>query len=305
MKRARRIQRVAFFLSALGLSFLVYAGIELPRRALVAILAVLVALVGLPHGALDPLVARKAGLWKSISGVAGFMGAYLLLAAVAGLLWVWAPKFSLVAFLAYSAWHFSGDWRKWLSRGWRLCAGATVICAPSLLYPDLVAEYFSVLTGAEATSLVRVLQLLAFPALIGTIFLAARCLRTRPAVTAELAVLALSAVVLPPLVFFLLYFCSLHSPRHLIDTVRGMKPATAAATAAGLTLATVALGALFFVLSPSTQVDERLLRITFIGLAVLTVPHMILIEYFAARTGNEPAPETTPPSFENSSEMTL
>jgi len=304
MTRARRIQRVAFFLSALGLSLLVYSGIALPRGALVAIIAVLVAVLGLPHGALDPLVARKAGLWKSISGVAGFMGAYLLLAAVAGLLWVWAPKFSLVAFLAYSAWHFSGDWRDWLPRGWRLCAGATVICAPSLLYPDLVAEYFSVLTGAEATSLVRVLHWLAFPALVGTIFSAARCLRTRPAVAAELAVLALSAVVLPPLVFFLLYFCSLHSPRHLIDTVQGMNPATAAATAAGLTLVTVGLGALFFVLSPSTQVDERLLQITFIGLAVLTVPHMILIEYYAARAENEPALASTPPGFKNSSQMT-
>ena len=160
------------------------------------------------------------------------------------------------------------------------------------------------LTGAEATSLVRVLHWLAFPALVGTIFSAARCLRTRPAVAAELAVLALSAVVLPPLVFFLLYFCSLHSPRHLIDTVQGMNPATAAATAAGLTLVTVGLGALFFVLSPSTQVDERLLQITFIGLAILTVPHMILIEYYAARTENEPALASTPPGFKNSSQMT-
>ena len=288
MKRAREIQQGAFFLSALGLSLLVYSGIELPRGALLVILAALVALVGLPHGALDPLVARKAGLWRNSSGLACFLGAYLLLAAIAGLLWAWAPEFSLAAFLAYSSWHFSGDWSGWLSRGWRLCAGASVICAPSLLYPDLVAEYFSVLTGEDATALVRVLQWLAIPALAGTIFSAARCIGKRPAVAAELAVLAVSAIALPPLVFFLLYFCSLHSPRHLIDTVQGMKPATATATAAGLTLLTIGLGALFFVLSPSTQIDQRLLQITFIGLSVLTVPHMILIEYRAARPWREP-----------------
>jgi len=299
MKRAREIQQGAFFLSALGLSLLVYSGIELPRGMLLVILAALVALVGLPHGALDPLVARKAGLWRNPSGLAGFLGAYLLLAAIAGLLWAWAPEFSLAAFLAYSFWHFSGDWRDWLSRGWRLCAGATVICAPSLLYPDLVAEYFSVLTGEDATALVRVLQWLAIPALAGTIFSAARCIRTRPAVAAELAILAFSALALPPLIFFLLYFCSLHSPRHLIDTVQGMKPATATATAAVMTLLTVGLGALFFVLSPSTQVDQRLLQITFIGLSVLTVPHMILIEYYAARVGNDPAPAITRQGFEN------
>jgi Brp/Blh family beta-carotene 15,15'-monooxygenase len=287
MKRAREIQQGAFFLSALGLSLLVYSGIELPRGALLIVLAVLVVLVGLPHGALDPLVARKAGLWKNLSGLACFLGAYLLLAAIAGLLWAWAPKFSLAAFLAYSSWHFSGDWRDWLSRGWRLCAGATVICAPSLLYPDLVAEYFSVLTGEDATALVRVLQWLAIPALAGTIFSAARCIGKRP------------AVALPPLIFFLLYFCSLHSPRHLIGTVQGMKPATATATAAVMTLLTVGLGALFFVLSPSTQVDQRLLQITFIGLSVLTVPHMILIEYYAARVGNDTTPAITRQGFEN------
>ncbi len=299
MKRAREIQQGAFFLSAIGLSLLVYSGIELRRGPLLVILAVLVAVVGLPHGALDPLVARKAGLWRNPSGLACFLGAYLLLAAIAGLLWAWAPKFSLAAFLAYSFWHFSGDWRDWLSRGWRLCAGASVICAPSLLYPELVAEYFSVLTGEEASALVRVLQWLAIPALAGTIFSAARCIRTRPAVAAELAVLAVSAFALPPLIFFLLYFCSLHSPRHLIDTVQGLNPATATATAAGLTLLTVGLGALFFVLSPSAQIDQRLLQITFIGLSVLTVPHMILIEYYATRVGNAPVPATTRLGLEN------
>jgi len=286
MNRSHDIQQRVFFASALGLGVMVFSGIALPQGALLIIVAILVAVVGLPHGALDPLVARKAGLWKNPAGLAGFIAAYLLLAGIAGLLWIWAPKFSLAAFLAYSAWHFSGDWRDWLPRGWRLCAGATVICAPSIFYPDLVAGYFSVLTGEDATALVRVLQWLAIPALAGTIISAARCIRTRPKVAAELAVLAVSALALPPLIFFLLYFCSLHSPRHLIDTVQGMNRTTATATASGLTLVTVGLGALFFFLSPSTQIDQRLLQITFIGLAVLTVPHMILIEHYAARAGN-------------------
>jgi len=67
-----------------------------------------------------------------------------------------------------------------------------------------------------------------------------------------------------------------------------MNRGTATATAAGLTLVTVGLGALFFFLSPSTQIDQRLLQITFIGLAVLTVPHMILIEHYAAQVENHP-----------------
>ena len=285
MKRAQEIQQKVFFIAAIGVALLVFSGVNLPQAPLVIILVILVAVVGLPHGALDPLVARKAGLWKNPAGLAWFLTAYLALAAMALLLWMWAPKFSLAAFLAYSAWHFSGDWRDWLPRGWRLCAGAAVICAPSLLHPDLVAGYFSVLTGEDSSGIVRALQWLAIPALAGTIFSAARCIRTQPKVSAELGVLAVSALALPPLIFFLLYFCALHSPRHLIDTVQGMKRSTAAFTAIGITLATLALGALFFVLSPSAELDQRLLQITFIGLAVLTVPHMILIEHYAARSG--------------------
>jgi Brp/Blh family beta-carotene 15,15'-monooxygenase len=288
MKRARKIQQGIFFISALVLSVLVYFEVMLPQGILIVILALLVAVVGLPHGALDPLVARKAGLWRNPSGLARFIGAYLFLAAIAGLLWVWAPKFSLAAFLAYSAWHFAGDWRDWLSRGWRLCAGATVICAPTLLYPGDVAGYFSALTGEDVTTLVRVLQSLAIPALAGTIYSAARSFRTRPTVAAELAILAASALALPPLIFFLLYFCGLHSPRHLIETAREMDATIATVTAAGLTLLTIGLGALFYFLLPSAQFDQRLLQITFIGLAVLTVPHMILIEHYAAHIAKAP-----------------
>ena len=82
-----------------------------------------------------------------------------------------------------------------------------------------------------------------------------------------------------------------------------MRPTTAALTAAGLTLLTFASGALFFVLAPSTQVNQRLLEITFIGLAVLTVPHIILIEYYAVRVRSAHTPATTRPVFENSSCM--
>ena len=284
MTQAHGIQRGVFFSSAIMLFLLGFSGVVLPTVALTIILALLVAVVGLPHGALDPLVAREAGLWRDARGLAKFLAIYLLLAAIAGLLWVWAPRFSLGAFLAYSAWHFSGDWRDWLARGWRLCAGVGVISAPSLLHPELVGNYFSVLTGHNMESMIRVLQWLAVPALCGTLISGMLIIRKHPTVAAELAVLAVSALFLPPLVFFLLYFCGLHSPRHLIDTAKAMKRSTATATAAGLTLLTVGLGILFFYLLPTTQADTRFLQITFIGLSILTVPHMILVEHYAGKS---------------------
>jgi Brp/Blh family beta-carotene 15,15'-monooxygenase len=92
--------------------------------------------------------------------------------------------------------------------------------------------------------------------------------------------------MLTPLVLFLLYFCGLHSPRHLLHAAEGLNRKAATATAVGLTVITVALAALVVVLGPPGRLDERLLQLTFIALAVLTVPHMVLIEYWAARAAS-------------------
>jgi len=127
------------------------------------------------------------------------------------------------------------------------------------------------------------------PALVGLAIGLARCVRVRPGISAELAVLATAAVVLPPLVFFILYFCGLHSPRHLLHAAQNLNRKSAIITAAGVTLLTVVLGGLVVMQAPVGRLDERLLQLTFIGLAVLTVPHMILIEHWAARRVS-PAP---------------
>jgi Brp/Blh family beta-carotene 15,15'-monooxygenase len=287
MKRVQETQRGLFFFAAAGAFGLGWSNVQLSPGFIAVSLAGLVAIVGLPHGALDPLVARQAGLWRTPLGLAGFLIAYLLLAGVAGLLWFYAPMLALIGFLAYSAWHFSGDWRDDLPLGLRLCAGVAIVSAPALLHRDLVTEYFSLLAGPRgAAALVQVLAWLALPALLGMATAAARCRRDRWVISAELMVLATAAVMLTPLVLFLLYFCGLHSPRHLLHAAEGLNRKAATATAVGLTVITVALAALVVVLGPPGRLDERLLQLTFIALAVLTVPHMVLIEYWAARAAS-------------------
>jgi len=290
MNRAHKIQGWLFFCGAAGALILVLFDVQLSSKFVAVFVAALVAIVGLPHGALDPLVAYQAGLWRTPFGLALFLAAYLLLAGAAGLLWFFAPMWALIAFLAYSAWHFSGDWRDDLPLGLRLSAGVAIISAPTLLHADLVTQYFSLLAGQSgAVALVQFLPWLAVPALVGMAIGLARCVRVRPSISAELAVLATAAVVLPPLVFFILYFCGLHSPRHLLHAAQNLNRKSAIITAAGVTLLTVVLGGLVVMQAPVGRLDERLLQLTFIGLAVLTVPHMILIEHWAARRVS-PAP---------------
>jgi Brp/Blh family beta-carotene 15,15'-monooxygenase len=83
---------------------------------------------------------------------------------------------------------------------------------------------------------------------------------------------------LPPLLFFVLYFCGLHSPRHLIQAARGVSPRLALATGALFTGRAIGAGSLAWLATPGPGIEAKLLRVTFVGLAALTVPHMLLIE---------------------------
>jgi Brp/Blh family beta-carotene 15,15'-monooxygenase len=94
----------------------------------------------------------------------------------------------------------------------------------------------------------------------------------------------LLALVLPPLVYFVAYFCFLHSPRHLIEAARLVgigSPEQVIVRALPITCVTV-IGAMIAVyLLPSMPLSTATIQVVFIGLAALTVPHMLLVERIA------------------------
>jgi lycopene beta-cyclase len=69
------------------------------------------ALVGIPHGAVDHLLESGH---MDLTTTAGFAIRYLSMAGLAGFLFLIAPTLSLLLFLGYSAWHFGqADGRQW------------------------------------------------------------------------------------------------------------------------------------------------------------------------------------------------
>jgi len=266
-----------------------------------AVIAALVAVLGVPHGALDPVVARRIGLWRTPAGLAGFTLGYLAVSVAVVGIWFVAPVLSLAAFLLISAAHFGGDWNA--DRPWplRLLSGAGLLSLPALADQAAVSDIYVALAGEGARVIASVQATLAPALLVGMVVAAVVASRRRPHEGIELVIAALLALTTPPLVFFIVYFCLLHSARHLREGFRderGTLPKRSivtivvAATAAPLL---VAVG----VLATTTQagaLDERLLQVVFIGLAALTVPHMIVVtlgDRALARSAAQVAEATT------------
>lgn len=95
-----------------------------------------------------------------------------------------------------------------------------------------------------------------------------------------LAVGALTTLA-PPLIGFAVFFCGMHSARHILRTIaygRPMEPwmvLVSGLIPMGIVLAGSVLGWEFL---GNTSFDARLVQLVFVGLAALTVPHMALIE---------------------------
>lgn len=253
----------------------------LPLNAQLVLLAVLVVVFGLPHGALDPWLAERAGLARTKGQMVMFNAAYLAVAALVVLIWMWLPVVSLAVFLAISAWHFSGDWASDFGVLPRLGAGLLLLLLPIGLHTENVAMLFAHLSGAGGAQLANALVLPAWFLTAGIGILVALALRLRRSLAAlEFASLLVLAYVAEPLVYFALYFCALHSLRHLAGLFREaptpVHPRLWRMTVV-YTVATVALAGVLWWLWSDLPSDTVVLKLVFIGLAAVTVPHMMLI----------------------------
>jgi Brp/Blh family beta-carotene 15,15'-monooxygenase len=267
------------FVSVIGLLVLtVLMGQQLSSTAALVVLVVGVVLLGLPHGALDPLVARKAFVGRRYTTIV-FYAIYLVLVLAYWLLWNRYPTVGLSFFLLIAALHFGSDWESRGSFVTRCAYGLAIVTLPVLRFPSEVASIYAMLGTSNAAALITMSRILA-PAAVGIAAVgAALQFRQRWSDALELLSIVSGALLLQPLVFFTCYFALLHSPRHLLDTAQGLGMTSLKriylATLPAL-LATLLLAGLAYWLLPHIGMAARVVRIVFIGLAALTVPHMLL-----------------------------
>ncbi len=282
MIRAQRVQGIVFIICALTV---VAATVMLPRLdsspELIAV-ATVILLLGVPHGALDPLFMRRLPGAHTVAGWAVFGLVYVLLALGVVALWVAAPAVFLAAFLLISAAHFSGDPGPKTGGLSRVFYGGAIIVVPALLHSAAMETLFAALAGhPAAASIMPALRAMAGPWLLLLMLCAAIEAMRDPLTGMEIAALGVLASVAPPLVAFATFFCAMHSPRHILRTaVYAFDVSKRMQWATGLApmLLIVALVAAAWLQFGDMPVDGRLIRITFVGLAALTVPHMMLVE---------------------------
>ncbi|MCE9631849.1 MAG: Brp/Blh family beta-carotene 15,15'-dioxygenase [Planctomycetia bacterium] len=265
------------------------------------ILAVLVALVGLPHGAADHRFARPR--LEPVLGMAWlpvFLTGYVAVAIAFASGWFVAPAITIVVFFLASAWHFGQEEPQLLIGPrslrplFRFARGGLVIWVPLVCHNAEVCEILGVVAPGgsdpaiqQATSLLTACSWIMLPiAAVAWAFqgLAAgarggqmrRILLADNAVVASLVVLF---AVASPLVSFPVYFCGWHSARGLkrlrielgeswLELGRSLAPLTAGAiTLVGLAAWLVLGGAGW---------NDTLIRATFVGLSAVAIPHLLL-----------------------------
>lgn len=265
-------------LVAAACTMLVHPG----ERTELIVAAVMILLLGVPHGALDMIFARRLHHIRTPLGWVWFGLAYGALAAAVFAVWSVTPVAFLIGFLVISALHFSGDPAQGTMAVSRVVYGGAIIVLPTLLHSEEVARLFAMLAGPDAAALLMPwLTRAAWPWLGALIVCSAIEAGRSWQTSLELLAVGALMTLASPLFGFAAFFCGMHSARHILRTVaygRPMKPWMVLASGLipmGIVLAGSVLGWNFL---GSMSFDERLVQLVFVGLAALTVPHMALIE---------------------------
>ncbi|MBC7576342.1 MAG: Brp/Blh family beta-carotene 15,15'-dioxygenase [Tardiphaga sp.] len=282
MSQVQRLQGLLFCATAVVLAAAnEVAGRPDPQTELLT-MAVLIGILGVPHGMLDTVFARHLYNVRTVTEWAGFTLAYFIPAALVVVLWQFAPQLFLAGFLVISAGHFAGDPSAGTPALSRLVYGGAIIVLPTICYAPEVTRLFSFLVGPDAAiQTVASLNFVKWPWLAGLLLAAALRLKDDWCGGLEMAALGLLATLAPPLAAFTAYFCIMHSARHILRTIDYFDRMSARrmllATAPPL-LVTVILAIAAWNFSDGVAIDIRVVQLVFVGLAALTVPHMMVVE---------------------------
>jgi Brp/Blh family beta-carotene 15,15'-monooxygenase len=254
----------------------------LDKQTELILVAALIIILGVPHGALDTLFARELYGVNSATAWIKFSVIYLMMAALVVVLWYMAPLLFLVGFIGISIAHFSGDPDG--ETGWliRLIYGGAIIFIPVLKHPQEIADVFSLLVGEKSSqALMPWMSGLALPWLLALSGVVIYLIVKKSPLSFEFLCLGLIAYFVSPLISFTVFFCGMHSARHIIRTAAFAKYSQPVLLLGAMLLPMIGvlvMSVASWYMLKNESLDGRVVQIVFLGLAALTVPHMALVE---------------------------
>ena len=264
----------------------------------VVVVVIVVALLGIPHGAVDHLAAAELGGPFDTSSLRRFAIGYVALMLAVAVVWLVAPTLALVVFLTVSVHHFGQSDLAYLrlsrarANAVQWSRGLLLVGLPLVAHVDLVSPVIERLGGGNPASwawladrwILWSAMLVAQHVVIGWA-LAHRHL-DRPTLAREaVTVAALSTLFLTadPLIGFAVYFGMWHSLAHLFvladllgtepSRLRSLGRLTAPVSAVSvLGVVAVVIGA------AAADRTELIVPLTFVFVSMLTMPHLLVVE---------------------------
>lgn len=272
-------------------------------------------LFGLPHGAIDHLVALGlAGRALKAGNLLVVAGLYLLLAVLYGGLWLIAPSLALAGFLAMTLYHWGkadsvfdrirypdgvlaeSRLLRWIHTALR---GSLPIGLPLLAFPEQSANFLHSCLELFAEGQAPPVELwrLWIGGLLSVLLAVELCLLWQhrragggPCLLVETGLLLALFSLVPPVAAIGWYFCLWHGLRHVLRLTRYRSDSDQTETGArafGLffrrALPFTLLSLLFLALAglglPTEGSPARWIALYLVLISTLTFPHIILVEW--------------------------
>ena len=249
----------------------------------------LIFVFGLPHGAFDAAVGISIGIYNDIKQKFIFLLTYVSLSALIVILWFLFPWQILVIFLFTSIFHFGlGDTPRLHSKLSYYISGyfkgGLIIFGISFCNISEVDILYFILIGNSTDLIWQFLKIgltLWFFVIPIHLYLSRRNFNKKNFL--NYSTLVLIILSLPPLMAFAAYFCFIHSFNHIKRIIPALQLSQSKKSIFKIfiifSISSWMIGlVVLLVLTQNYSLSESLLRLTFIGLAALTFPHMILVD---------------------------
>ena len=255
--------------------------------------------VGISHGAMDNYKANKILKIYKINNKIIFYLIYTLISLLVIIFWFFFASLTLLVFLLVASYHFGREDTSFLNirnsnfdQLFYLIKGSLIIFAPLFFHIDETLKIFDVLfINKEVLFFIKdqhwIVNICLGLGILGYLyFIFKKRFKDFEILFLDIISILILNFIFSPLIAFTIYFCFLHSIRHIISISYELDPNSFLdgvkifiKKALPLTIITAVLYLLAIVfLSNSYGLNDSIIKVIFIGLASLTFPH-ILLEY--------------------------